>query len=149
MQFRVNAFKGTALYEYIDGKSKHEILPTLQKMVMAVAAYKGKDMSGSHTTAVAYGFTGQLKSWWDNFITMQQKLEILSHSYKIKRENDMTKTIVKDGHDVLISTITHHFLDPKQYQTATKSILINLKCPCLSDYHWCKDVFLSNVFKKR
>jgi len=35
-------------------------------------AYKAKDMKESHiATALACGFTGQLKSWWDNFLTMQ------------------------------------------------------------------------------
>ena len=46
----------------IDGKSEHEILCTLQEM-MAVTAYKAKDMKGSHiATDLACGFTGQLKS---------------------------------------------------------------------------------------
>jgi len=71
-------------------------------MVMAATPYKSKDMKDSDiATATAYGFICQLKSWWDNFLIMQQKLDILNHSYKIKREEDHTEVIIEDGHDVL------------------------------------------------
>ena len=61
----------------------------------------------------------------------------------------MTETIIEDGHDVFISSISHHFLgSPKEHQAATKSILINLRCSSLSDYCWYKDVFLTNVLKR-
>ena len=50
---------------------------------------------------------------------------------------------------ILIHTITLHFLgNPKEEQAATKSVLINLRCPTLSDYRWYKDVFLTNVLKR-
>jgi len=36
---------------------------------------------------------------------------------------------------MLIHTITLHFLgNPKEEQAAAKSVLINLRCPMLSDY---------------
>jgi len=48
-------------------------------------------MKSSHiATTIAYGLTDQLKSWRDNFITMQQKFDILNRSYKIKKEEDIT-----------------------------------------------------------
>jgi len=50
---------------------------------------------------------------------------------------------------LLIHTITLHFLgNPKEEQAITKSILINLRYPTLTDYRWYKDVFLSNVLKR-
>ena len=50
---------------------------------------------------------------------------------------------------MLIHTITLHFLgNPKEEQAAAKSVLINLRCPTLSDYRWYKDVFLTNVLKR-
>ena len=50
---------------------------------------------------------------------------------------------------MLIHTITLHFLgNPKEEQAAAKSVLINLRCLTLSDYHWYKDVFLTNVLKR-
>jgi len=130
-------------------ESEHEILSNLQEMVMAATAYKAKDMKGSHiATALACGFTGQLKRWWDYFLTMQQKLGILNHSYKTKQE-DRTKVILEDGQDVLIATISNHFISrPAEYQASRKSILFNLRCPSLTDYCWYKDVFLTSVLKR-
>jgi len=50
---------------------------------------------------------------------------------------------------LLIHTITLHFLgNPKEKQAIAKSILINLRCPTLTDYRWYKDVFLTNVLKR-
>ena len=65
-----------------------------KKMVMPATAYKASDMTGSHiATTLACGFTGQLKSWWDYFLTMQQKLDILNHSYKIGHEKIVPKSL--------------------------------------------------------
>ena len=116
---------------------------------MAATASKAKDMTASHiATALACGFTGQLESWWDDFLTMQQKLDILNHSYKMKQE-DRTEVVVEDAHNVLVATISNHFISSSiEYQAATKSILINLPCPSLIDYRWYKDVFLTNVLKR-
>jgi len=50
---------------------------------------------------------------------------------------------------LLIHTITLHFLgNPREEQAATKFVLINLRCPTLTDYRWYKDVFLTNVLKR-
>jgi len=38
--------------------------------------------------------------------------------------------------------------NPKEDQASVKSVLINLRCPMLSDYRWYKDVFLTNVLKR-
>jgi len=38
---------------------------------------------------------------------------------------------------LLIHTITLHFLgNPREDQAAAKSILLNLRCPTLTDYRW-------------
>ena len=122
----------------------------LHEMVMVAAAYKFKDMKGSHiATAITYGFKGQLKSWWDNFLTIQQKPDILNHSHKVNKEEDTAEVVIEDGHDVLIATISNHFIsNHTKYQAATKSILIKLHCPSLTDYHYYKNVFPANVLKK-
>ena len=106
-------------------------------------------MTGSHiATALACDFTGQLKSSWNNSLTMQQKFDILNHSYKMKQE-DRIEVIVEDGHDFLVATISNHFIgSPTKYQATAKSILINLRYPSLTDNRWYKDVFLTNVLKR-
>ena len=142
-RFEVSSFVGTTICDWnVDGKSEREILSTLQEMVMALAAQKAKDMKGDHiATTISYGLTGQFKSWWDNFITMQQKLDILNHSYKSKKEEDMTDIIIEDGHDLLSFFLKIILLVALQsIMLLQKSILLKLCCPCLADYHWRKDV---------
>jgi len=80
---------------------------------------------------------------------MQQKLDILNHSCKIKREEDQAEVVIEDSHNVLVATISNHFIGtPTEYHPASKSILISLRCPSLTDYRWNKDVFLTNVPKR-
>jgi len=65
------------------------------------------------------------------------------------KQEDQSETIVEDGHDILVATISNHFIgSPVEYQASTKTILINLRCPSLTDYQWYKDVFVTNVLKR-
>jgi len=45
--------------------------------------------------------------------------------------------------------MTLHFIgNPQEGQVDAKSILINPRCPILSDYRWYKNVFFTNVLKR-
>ena len=115
---------------------------------MAFQAYKTQGVTNAHA-AVAFvvGFTGQLKSWWYNILTHEMRDEILNHK-SITRTSGM-EVEEEDAVEILIHTITLHFIgNPKEKQTAAKTILINLRCPTLTDYRWYKDVFLTNVLKR-
>jgi len=51
--FSMNHFDGQSVYTWnIDGKSKHEILNTLQEMTMAMTAYETRGLD-SRTQAIA------------------------------------------------------------------------------------------------
>jgi len=63
-------------------------------------------------------------------MTMQQKLDILNHSYSSRKEEDIIEVIIEDGYDVLIITISNTYVgNPTECQAIIKSILINLYCP--------------------
>ena len=65
------------------------------------------------------------------------------------KQEDQSETIVEDGHDILVATISNHFIgSPVEYQASTKTILINLRYHSLTNYRWYKDVFLTNVLKQ-
>ena len=118
-------------------------------MTMALPAYKAKKFTNSQAaTALVIGFSGQLKSWWGNFLDYDTRTQILNHTYK-KLNDSGVEVDKQDGAEVLIHTITLHFLgNPKEEQASAKTILINLRCPTLTDYRWYKDVFLTNVLKR-
>jgi len=81
-------------------------------------------------------------------LSLEQRSQILNHKYTYT--NDQGRQVEEsDGVEVLIHTITLHFIgNPKEEQAVSKTILINLRCPTLADYRWYKDVFLTNVLKR-
>lgn len=84
-------------------------------MTMAISAYKTKRHSRAQAaTALAIGFVGQLKNWWDNFLNAETRVKILNHTYK--RVDDKGKEVdEEDRLEMLIHTITLHFIgNPKE-----------------------------------
>jgi len=116
---------------------------------MVVSTHKANHFKGAQAvTAIVVRFTGQLKNWWDNFLDPDARSQILNHTY-IKTKGNGTTKEDEDGPEMLIHTITLHFIsNPKKEQAASKTILINLRCPALSDRRWYKNVFLTNVLKR-
>jgi len=118
-------------------------------MTMAAQAYKSKGFFNKHhAIALVIGFQGQLKRWWDNFLSPKDQEKIIEH--KVVTINDQGMEVEEEAAvGLLIHTITLHFLgNPREEQAAAKSILINLRCPTLTDYRWYKDVSLTNVLKR-
>ena len=66
----------------------------------------------------------------------------------VKREIDGSVIMTnrqpsQDAVNTLIFTITKHFVrDSNQYKERASYVLINLRCPQLSDFRWYKDVFI-------
>lgn len=117
---------------------------------MACIAYRTKRLSAKDIVAVlAYGFTGQLKGRWDNYLSPDERDEIINHKSVVGTFDDGSDKWESDGHRVLIHTITLYFLgNPKEQQANSKQVLNNLRCPTLSDYRWCRDVFMTYVMKR-
>ena len=78
-------------------------------MIMACAAYKAKKFKGREAaTAIIIGFTGQWKSWWDNFVSEDKRSQIINHTYT-KQKEDGTEVQEDDGPEILIHAVTFHF----------------------------------------
>jgi len=134
--FATNHFDGQSIYTWnIDGKAEHELLSTLQEMTMAMTTYRIKGLdSKTQAIAIINGFQGQLKYWWDNFLTEEEHNRILEFK-RVTRNSNGTEVEESAAATLLIHTITLHFLgNPKEDQASVKSVLINLRCPTLSDY---------------
>ncbi|CAF1929358.1 unnamed protein product [Brassica napus] len=81
-------FNSSSVYDWnIDGISEYNILSFLQNMTMAANAYRTQIGNEDKTVAelLIAGFSGQLKGWWDNYLTNQQQTEILD---SIKTDED-------------------------------------------------------------
>ncbi|KAL6349740.1 hypothetical protein AAG906_041147 [Vitis piasezkii] len=94
-------------------------------------------------------FTCQLKGWWDNYLTFEDRNGILK-AYRINEENEVVKD--EEGQDIedavatLIYSISKHFIgDPAKIKDKTANLLTNLKCPKLHDFRWYREIFLTKV----
>ena len=104
-------------------------------MTMAMTAYRTKGLdSRTEAIAIINDFQGQLKYWWDNFLKEEEHNRILDCKRVIRNANNLEVEEPAPA-ALLIHTIILHFLgNPKEDQASVKSILINLRCPTLSDY---------------
>ena len=151
-QYTQASYTSGTIYEWnIDGMTEYNILTKLQEMTMVSTAYKLNNRLPDHavTQTIVAGFTGQLKGWWDNYLTFDDKNSILK-AYRINESNEVVKD--EDGQDIedavatLIYSISKHFIgDPAKIKDKTADLLTNLKCPKLHDFRWNKDICLTKI----
>ncbi|QHO29031.1 uncharacterized protein DS421_7g221780 [Arachis hypogaea] len=87
---------------------------------------------------IVSGFSGQLKGWWDNYLSDNQKHSIFS-AIKV---NDQNEPIIGDNGEpipdainTLIFTIASHFIgDPSLWKDRSAEFISNLRCKTLSDF---------------
>ncbi|RDX87443.1 hypothetical protein CR513_31080, partial [Mucuna pruriens] len=135
-----NSFSGNEISEWnLDGMSEQAILDLNCQMTMVVTAHRTKCcLDKSATLAIIQGFTGQLKGWWNNLCTKNDRLTILNNIKNETNQEDVVST--------LIYTIIQNFIgDPNVFKNRAANQLTNLYCPTMSDYRWYKDTFLSKV----
>ena len=98
-------------------------------MGMAVTAYKTNRLPEQNATVyIVTGFTGQLKYWWDNSLTLEDKQTILNHEIEVE-DAQGTITRKNDSTSFLIVTIATHFVgNPAEELGSSKIFLTNLRC---------------------
>ena len=120
-------------------------------MTMVSTTYKLNNRLSDHavTQTLVAGFIGQLKWWWGNYLTFDDRNDILN-TYRINEDNEVVKN--EEGQDIedavatLIYSISKHFSgDPAKIKDKTIDLLTNLKCPKLHDFRWYREVFLTKV----
>ncbi|KAL6339361.1 hypothetical protein AAG906_028093 [Vitis piasezkii] len=154
-QYTQASYTSGTIYEWnIDSMTEYNILTKLQEMTMVSTAYKLNNRLPDHAVAqtIVAGFTGQLKGWWDNYLTFDDRNSILK-AYRINENSEVVKD--EDGQDIedamatLIYSISKHFIgDPAKIKDKTADLLTNLKCPKLHDFRWsvCNQSFWKEKF---
>ncbi|KAG5600861.1 hypothetical protein H5410_032231 [Solanum commersonii] len=83
------------------------------------------------------GFTGQLRGWWDNYMSIEQKAAVINVIVDNEVFDNLGITLVKNGEDVytLVLTILKHFNGrfTNQYKTV-RTLLNGLRCRTLDDF---------------
>ncbi|KAH1253585.1 polyprotein [Glycine max] len=149
------SFSANNIYEWnIDAQTEYNIMNTLQHMTMVATAYQTSHECSEETIIdiLVAGFSGQLKGWWDNYLTNEEKSKIYS---AVKTDlngkvitNDDDKEI-PNAVNTLIFTIAQHFIgDPSLWKDRSAELLSNLKCRTLADFRWYSDTFLTRVYTR-
>ncbi|KAG5572431.1 hypothetical protein H5410_062197 [Solanum commersonii] len=97
------------------------------------------------------GFTGQLRGWWDNYISVEAKAVVINATSDTEGVDNLGMALVKIREDVvytLVLTILEHFngIFTNQYETL-HSLLNGLRRRHLGEFLWYKDTYLSRVME--
>ena len=120
-------------------------------MTMVSTVYNLNNRLSDHavTQTIVVGFTSQLTGWQDNYLTHDDRNNILK-AYRINEKNEVVK--VEERQDIedvvatLIFSISKHFIgDPAKIKDKIADLLTNLKCPKLHDFRWHREVFLTKI----
>ncbi|QHO19904.1 uncharacterized protein DS421_11g333170 [Arachis hypogaea] len=135
------SFNANNVYKWnIDGKIEYNIMSILQHMTMVGTAYQAAHETSEEAIAnvIVSGFSGQLKGWWDNYLSDGQNQSIFS---PIKLNDQNEPIIGDDGEPIpdevntLIFTIASNFIgDPSLWKDRSAKLLSNLRCKTLSDF---------------
>ncbi|XP_070045638.1 uncharacterized protein, partial [Nicotiana tomentosiformis] len=97
------------------------------------------------------GFTGQLRGWWDNYLTIDERAMVINAKAIDEGIDNLGMALVADREDAvytLILTILEHFNGRFTNQNETVRTLLNsLRCKTLSEFRWYKDTFMSRVME--
>uniref|UniRef100_A0A7N0V3H1 CCHC-type domain-containing protein n=1 Tax=Kalanchoe fedtschenkoi TaxID=63787 RepID=A0A7N0V3H1_KALFE len=138
-----NSYNGKNIYEWnLDGYTEKQIYNLVHRMCMYSTISKAAGNNDFNiTNMIVAGFTGQLKGWWDNYLTPLNKEEILT---TVKQENNQ---IVENAVYTLMITILEHFTGRFSDNSENlRTLLQNLRCKTLTDFRWYKDAFLNRVY---
>jgi hypothetical protein len=92
--FVQNSYSCRSIYEWnIDGLNDRQIVTVTQKMLMYATICKQQGNPDRNIAIfITVGFVGQLRGWWDFYLTEVQKEEILSHKKIVKNESTGAET---------------------------------------------------------
>ncbi|KAK2973105.1 hypothetical protein RJ640_009757 [Escallonia rubra] len=149
------SFNGSSIYEWnLDGMTDYQVITLLQHMLMAANSACNRNTGENKATIARYlitGFTGQLRGWWDFYLTPTDQNNILN---SIKIEPNGTPILVNEqplsyAVTTLVTAITKHFIGTASTVLERgRELLINLRCHTLTHFRWYKDVFLSKLYQK-
>ncbi|KAK9672111.1 hypothetical protein RND81_12G077100 [Saponaria officinalis] len=91
---------------------------------------------------IAADFTGQLKGWWDNYLSESGKETILK-SVKIENGEQKENAV----YTLAINIVEHFTRKYSDNHENIRTLLQNLRCKTLTDFRWYKDTFLGRVME--
>nr|XP_016493008.1 PREDICTED: uncharacterized protein LOC107812425 [Nicotiana tabacum] len=100
---------------------------------------------------IVAGFTSQLRGWWDNYLTLEERAMVINATASDEGVDNLGMALVANREDAvytLIVTILEHFNGRFTNQHETVRTLLNsLRCRSLGEFRWYKDTFMSRVME--
>uniref|UniRef100_A0A1S4CW94 CCHC-type domain-containing protein n=1 Tax=Nicotiana tabacum TaxID=4097 RepID=A0A1S4CW94_TOBAC len=110
-----------------------------------------EERNWNQTNTSYSGFTGQLRGWWDNYLTIEERAMVINAQATDEGVDNLGMALVANREDAvytLILTILEHFNGRFTNQNETVRTLLNgLRCKTLGEFRWYKDTFMSRVME--
>ncbi|XP_049359534.1 uncharacterized protein LOC125824229 [Solanum verrucosum] len=97
------------------------------------------------------GFTGQLRGWWDNYMSIEKQPAVINAIADNKGVDNLGMSLLKNREEAvytLVLTILEHFNGrlTNQYETV-RTLLNGLRCRTLGEFRSYKDTYMSRVME--
>ncbi|KAG5586840.1 hypothetical protein H5410_047274 [Solanum commersonii] len=147
------SYSGSEIYEWNLNDLTNRQLPILvHRMLMYATICKSvNNTDKTICKMIIAGFMGQLKDWWDNYMTFDAMAAVINAKATTEGVDNLGFALVKNKEQVvytLVLTILEHFSGrfTNQYETI-RSLLNGLRCRHLGEFRWYKDTYLSWVME--
>ncbi|KAG5607659.1 hypothetical protein H5410_029151 [Solanum commersonii] len=125
---------GSEIYEWnLDGLIDRQLTILVHRMLMYATICKSvNNTDRTICKMIIASFTGQLRGWWDNYMTLDAKAAVINAKAIAERVDNLGFALVKNREDAvytLVLTILEHFSGrfTNQYETI-RSLLYGLRC---------------------
>ncbi|KAG5579693.1 hypothetical protein H5410_050320 [Solanum commersonii] len=147
------SYSGSEIYEWnLDGLTDRQLTILVHRMLMYATICKSvNNTDRTICKMIIAGFTGQLRGWWDNYMTVDAKAAIINAKAVNEGVDNLGFALVKNREVavyILVLTILEHFNGrfTNQYETV-RSLLNGLRCRHFREFSWYKDTYLSRVME--
>uniref|UniRef100_A0A9I9CHY6 DUF7746 domain-containing protein n=1 Tax=Cucumis melo TaxID=3656 RepID=A0A9I9CHY6_CUCME len=125
----------------IDGYSEAQMMNMFQEMLLAASAYSIRKTTLAIAQIIISGFTGNLRSWWHNQLTEQERCRILTATKIVVKQEGESAPRQEEEPDMvnlLVYTMTKYFIENKHTTKVIKD----------SDYRKELGTFCKQLFSK-
>ncbi|KAG5605639.1 hypothetical protein H5410_027131 [Solanum commersonii] len=132
------SYSGSEIYEWnLDGLTDRQLTIFVHRMLMYANICKSvNNTDRTICKMIIAGFTGQLRGWWDNYMSMEAKAAVINTKAATEGVDNLGFALVKNRKTRFTN----------QYETI-RSLLNGLRCRHLGEFRWYKDTYLSRVME--
>ncbi|KAG5630654.1 hypothetical protein H5410_002371 [Solanum commersonii] len=134
------SYSGSEIYEWnLDGLTDRQLTILFHRMLMYATICKSvNNTDKTICKIITAGFTGQLRGWWDNYMSLEAEVVVLNAKVVNEGVDNLDFALLKNREDAvytLVLTILEHFNGrfTNQYEIV-RSLLNGLRCRHLGEF---------------